>query len=120
MGFFPDINCFAIPANSISTIFFFRSLQLGTTGIDIIAQFPFLGTSLFLCLPVDMVVWALGKFLAFSKSIAVLLFPPLVGCCFLAHPVSWRLAASRRCEDALLDPHFLLSSVCSLSVHFWH
>jgi hypothetical protein len=41
--------------------FFFRSLQLGATGIDFIAQFPFLGTSLFLCLPVDMVVWVVKE-----------------------------------------------------------
>jgi hypothetical protein len=75
LRFFPQVDCFAIPANSISTVFFTAGPQLGAAGVDFFAQEPTPGASLFLCPPVSLVARALGKFLSFSKSAAVLLFP---------------------------------------------
>jgi hypothetical protein len=75
LGSFPQVDCFAIPANSISTVFFSAGLQSGVAGVDFFAQEPTPGASLFLCPPVSLVARALGKFLSFPESVAVLLFP---------------------------------------------
>ncbi len=75
LGFFPRVDCFAIPANSISTAFFSAGPQLGAAGVDFFAQEPTARASLFLCPPVSLVARALDKFLSFPESTAVLLFP---------------------------------------------
>jgi hypothetical protein len=56
LGFFPQVDCFAIPANSISTVFFSAGPWLGAAGVDFFTQEPTPGASLFLCPPVSLVV----------------------------------------------------------------
>jgi hypothetical protein len=75
LGFFPRVDCFAIPANSISTVFFSAGPQSGAAGVDFFTQAPVPGASLFLCPPVGLVARALGKFLSFPDSAAILIFP---------------------------------------------
>jgi hypothetical protein len=49
LGFLPEVDCFAISANTISAVFFSAGPQLSEAGVDFFAQKPTPRASFFLC-----------------------------------------------------------------------
>jgi hypothetical protein len=113
LGFFPEVDCFAILANTISAVFFSAGPQLGAAGVDFFAQKPTPGASFFLCLPVSLVAHGLEKFLSFPESAAILLFPRWPAAAFW--PVLFPNGAPHRAVVKL--HHLLLCCACSVPVY---
>jgi hypothetical protein len=116
LGFFSDTDCFATPTNLILPTFFSGCPQLGAAGIDFFTQSPLPGASFFLCPQVSLVAYALGKFLTFPQSTAIILFPA-GHLCFLVHPLPRWLPAPCGSESSFLYSHLLFGLVCPLSVY---